>query len=104
MKNKCIPVYRAKGYIEARIIDGYLASHAIGARLERDRRGVQILALSAVDILVSNEDEQKARVLIAQYEKGKTKEKSISWINWMMGSFLAVFLVLLVIATVQSYY
>lgn len=70
-------VFVARGEIEAQQIHAFLASEGIEAVLRgealRNTHGLTIDGLGAVQILVREEDEERARALLTEAEAGKLR-------------------------------
>lgn len=69
-----IVVFSASGEMEAQQIRGFLASAGISSALRgeslRKTHGLTIDGLGRVEIVVSKEDEEQARALLASAEQG----------------------------------
>lgn len=69
-----IVVFRASGEMEAQQIRGFLAAAGISSELRgeslRKTHGLTLDGLGRVEIVVSNEDEEQARALLASAEQG----------------------------------
>ena len=69
-----IVVFSASGEMEAQQIRGFLAAAGISSELRgeslRKTHGITIDGLGRVEIVVSKEDEEQARALLASAEQG----------------------------------
>jgi Putative prokaryotic signal transducing protein len=69
-----ICVFTASGEMQAQQIRGFLAAAGISSELRgealRKTHGLTIDGLGMVEIVVSNEDEEQARALLASAERG----------------------------------
>ena len=69
-----ISVFTASGEIQAQQIQGFLAAAGIASELRgeslRKTHGLTIDGLGMVQVVVSNEDEEQARALLASAEHG----------------------------------
>ena len=67
-------VFTASGEIQAQQVQGFLAAAGISSELRgeslRKTHGLTIDGLGMVEIVVSNEDEEQARALLASAEQG----------------------------------
>ena len=73
MQNE-VSVFTASGEIQAQQIQGFLAAAGIASELRgeslRKTHGLTIDGLGMVQVVVSNEDEEQARALLASAEHG----------------------------------
>jgi hypothetical protein len=69
-----VSVFTASGEIQAQQIQGFLAAAGIASQLRgeslRKTHGLTIDGLGMVQVVVSNEDEEQARALLASAEHG----------------------------------
>jgi hypothetical protein len=69
-----VSVFTASGEIQAQQIQGFLAAAGIASELRgeslRKTHGLTIDGLGMVQVVVSHEDEEQARVLLASAEHG----------------------------------
>jgi hypothetical protein len=69
-----VSVFTASGEIQAQQIQGFLAAAGIASELRgeslRKTHGLTIDGLGMVQVVVSNEDEEQARALLASAEHG----------------------------------
>lgn len=69
-----ISVFTASGEMQAQQIQGFLAGSGISSKLRgeslRKTHGLTIDGLGRVEVVVSKEDEEQARALLASAEQG----------------------------------
>jgi hypothetical protein len=75
MSDKIVSIYQVAGQLEGEMIKNFLEANGIPAGLSQESAGIvyglTVGSLGNVEILVTEENAEKARALLLDYESGK---------------------------------
>jgi hypothetical protein len=76
MSGKVVSVYQVSGQLEGEFVKAFLEAHGIQSGLAQESAGIvyglTIGALGSVDVLVAEQDVEKARQALADFEQHKS--------------------------------
>ena len=75
MAGNIIKIYQVSGQLEGELLKAYLEANGVPAALSQESAGIvyglTIGALGNVDVLISDENVERATLLIEEYQKGQ---------------------------------